>query len=194
MASGGRKNSPFLNPGKGPMQTTLGRFLPNCSQDLVLTVTTDKSGKKFNSSLLRFDLAKSAFVLPDQNTFDGKLKIIGLDTLKPSDIFLFGDFRGNKEPQVLRYNRDWRFDLKQLRFNDTTFSILGNIDFQGYEKDHNPKYYGILKICEGRFIDPAHTSLLLIGRNCKNWDKLTDRCTDYEQLPELPDFISVYSL
>lgn len=194
IASGAGNNSPFRNPGKGPVQTTIGRFLPNFPQDLVLIVTCDKTGKKFISSILRFDLAKSAFLPLDQNRLNGNLKIIGLDTLKSSDLFLFGDFRGKKEPGVLRYNRDWRFDLKELRFNDTTFRILANIDFQGYEKDHNPKYYGILKIIAGRFIDPAHTSLLLIGRNCKNWDKVTDRCTEYIKLPELPDFISVYSL
>lgn len=194
IASGTGTNSPFGNLSKEPVQITIGRFLTNFPQDLVLTVKGDKSGKKFYSSLLRFDLAHSGFIPVDQNRFDGNLKIIGLDTLKPSDIFLFGDFRGKKEPGVLRYNRDWRFDLKELKFNDTTFSILGNIDFQGYEKDHNPKYYGILKIDAGRFIDPARTSLLLIGRNCKNWDKMSERCTEYENIPELPDFFGVYSL
>ncbi len=194
MASGRRKNSPFVNPGYGQIKITLGRFLPHCPQDLILTVTGNQTGKKLTSSLLKFDFAQSAFVPPDQNTFDGKLKIIGLDTLKPSDIFLFGDFRGNKEPQVLRYNRDWRFDLKELNFNDTTFSILGNVDFHGYDKDHNPKYYGVLKLVAGRIIDPARTSLLVIGRNCKNDDFATDHCKEYQNLPELPDFISVYSI
>jgi hypothetical protein len=194
IASGTGQHYPFGNPGNGPTQTTIGRFLPNFPHDIVLTVTGDKTGRKFISSLLRFDMAHSTFVPVDQNRVDGNLKIIGLDTLKPSDQFLFGDFRGNTEPEILRYNRDWRFDLKELRFNDTTFSFLGNIDFQGYVKDHNPKYYGVLKICAGRFVDPARTSLLLIGRNCKHWDKVTDSCREYEQLPELPDFIGIYSL
>ena len=86
------------------------------------------------------------------------------------------------ETEILRYNRDWRYDLKQIRFSDSTFRVLANIDFLGYENDHNPKYYEMLKIIPGNFTDAKKTSLMVIGRN---------KTKPAAQI--LPDMIGVYS-
>ena len=194
IASGTGTKSPFQDPLNGKMKITIGRFLPGYVQDLLLIMKGNQSGKSCTSSLLKFDKSHGTFISANEKSNDGTLKIIGLDTLKPADQFIFGDFGGNKKPGILRYNRDWRYDLKELTFGENDFTIRGNIDFHGYEKDHNPKYYGILRIIAGRFIDPSRTSLLVIGRNCKNFDVSSGTCKEYQELPELPDFISVYSL
>ena len=92
----------------------------------------------------------------------------------------------------MRYNRDWRYDLKEIAFSDSAYHILNNIDFTGYSADHNPKYYEVLKLIPGRFTG-NQVSFIVIGRNCKNKDYNGKECSEYEDLPELPDFISVYS-
>jgi len=119
-------------------------------------------------------------------------KIIGIDTLKPGDQFFCGNFGPNASPVVMRYNRDWRYDLKEIAFSDSAYHILYSIDFAGYTADNNPKYYEVLKLIPGRFTG-NQASFIVIGRNCKTKDFDGNECSEYEDLPELPDFISVYS-
>lgn len=173
---------------------SVGQFLQGLKQDVLLTVAKNKqTGQKiyyltrFNDTGLRFEP-----VFPDSQQNYGKT--IGLDTLRLSDNFLTGHFDGKGAIGIFRYNRDWRFDLKQIRFNDTTFQIIQNIDFTGFLNDHNPKYYGVLSLIPGKFIDPGKTSLLVTGRNCKDIKFNGMDCKEYSDKSILPDFISIYSL
>ncbi|MCX6244911.1 MAG: hypothetical protein NTU98_09420 [Bacteroidetes bacterium] len=116
----------------------------------------------------------------------------GPDVLNPGDQILTGNF--GMPGLFLKYNRDWRFDLKLLSFENSGYCIHGNVDFKGYEKDHNPKYFEILRIIPGCFIEPGKTSLLVIGRNCKKSDPGTGKCIEFDDRPELPNTIQVYAL
>ena len=96
--------------------------------------------------------------------------------------------------KVFRYNRDWRYDLKEIRFNDSTFQVIANMDFSGYEKDYNPKYYEILRLVPAMLVSPGLTSFLVIGKNCKNKDPKEKECREFINLPVLPEIIQVFSL
>jgi hypothetical protein len=182
------------NTRKYDFKITSGRFLQKYSQDIVLTISGEKSKKGFLWSLLRFDPVSRSFIpcFTEKQNYHGKT--IGLDTLKPSDEFLSGNFDNSGKVRVFRYNRDWRYDLKEIRFNDSTFQIIANMDFSGYEKDFNPKYYEILRLFPAMLIDPGLTSLLVIGKNCKNRDPEAYECKEFVDIPSLPGMIGVYSL
>ncbi len=160
-----------------------GRFLPGMANDIVLTVTRSKTDGKYAYSLRKLNLSQNTWdpCFSEKQHYQGK--IIGVDTLKPADLFLFAS-RDRGKIAIFRYNRDWRYDMKEIRFNDTTFNILAGIDFHGYEQDRNPKYYESLKLIPGCFLDPQQTSFLTIGHVSK---------TRHYQA-KLPDFVHLYSL
>jgi hypothetical protein len=140
-----------------------GKFLANRKQDVLLTVFRHNGNNMFSYALTRFDQGR--FIPCFHNNKDFLGKTFGIDTLKPSDHFFTGVFDDSGLTKTFRYNRDWRYDLKEISFNDSSFSTLANIDFKGYSEDHNPKYYEMLDIFPGGFITPDRSSLLLIQKN-----------------------------
>ncbi|TSA26582.1 MAG: hypothetical protein D4R67_07645 [Bacteroidetes bacterium] len=181
------------NPGWVEFRAIAGPFLSSSGQDLVLTIFRELKNGKQSYSLLRYLSGDGKFteVFPDKQASAGLT--LGIDTLKLTDQLLPGDFLPGKPLTFLRYNRDWRYDLKDIRFNDTTFQVLSAIDFTGYEGDRNPKYYEILKLYTGNWIDPSFSSVLVIGRNCQDPDYAGGPCETYEENPALPDMLQLYS-
>jgi len=159
-----------------------GRFIPEISSDMLLAVTQSKQDHKVAYTLQRFNPAAKRWDpwFKEKSGYLGKT--IGLDTLKPSDQFLALTSREGGTT-FLRYNRDWRFDLKEIRFNDSTFDIRSNVDFIGYDADQNPKYYETLNLLSGHFLDQPNGSLLLVGHVAKN----------HHYQATLPDFVHLYS-
>ena len=100
-----------------------------------------------------------------------------------------GNYFGNKQT-TLKLNNDWRFDLKLME-NDL---ILGNVDFKGYPKDYNPKYYEFIKIVPGKFLSKNQTSLLVVVCNCADNDFKGIHCKTVEDLKYLPNSTQVYSI
>ncbi len=170
-----------------------GRFLQNYPQDLLLTISRGKSKSGYSWSLLRFEPAIRSFIpcLSKKQNFFGKT--IGLDTLKLSDEFFTGVFDNSGKTKTFRYNRDWRYDLKEIRFNDSTFQVIANMDFSGYDKDFDPKYYEVLRLFPAMLLNPGMTSLLVIGKNCKTRDPKNNECKEFIDIPALPATIGVYS-
>lgn len=169
-----------------------GHFLPARSQDGILAVCRDSHTRRCSYTLRYYSSSLRSFVpfFKGRNGISGG--ITGIDTLKPGDRFFIVNTGGTASPAILRYNRDWRFDLKQIAFSDSSYRILYNVDFAGYEADHNPKYYGVLRLIPGKYTG-THTSFIVIGKNCRNRGYDGKECDDYEELPGLPGFISLYS-
>jgi hypothetical protein len=185
---------PLWDPEQADLGITPGRFLARYPGELLLSVARIRKQNSTVYSLFRFDGASKKF-LP---CFPGKQEnlgiTIGLDTLKPEDEFFCGVFDASGIPRTFRYSRDWRFELKEIRFNDTTFQVLSNVDFTGYEKDRNPKYYEILMIIPGRFTDAGKNSFLVIARNCLEKEADGKKCRKFNELPALPNTLQVYSV
>jgi hypothetical protein len=170
-----------------------GRFLQKYPQDILLTISREKTKKGYFWSLVRFDPLSHSFIscFTEEQTYLGKT--IGLDTLKPSDEFFSGNFDHSGKVKIFRYNRDWRYDFKEIRFNDSTFQVIANMDFSGYEKDFNPKYYEILWLFPAILVDPGMTSFLVICKNCRNRDPENNECKEFIDNPALPGITGVYS-
>jgi len=166
-------------------RTFVGRFTGR-AQDQLLTVFTEKGSRKASYSIRGFNAGKLKPLFRSGNGNKGLT--IGLDTLKQNDIFYF--IKDGTGESILRLNRDWRFDLKEISFNDTTFVIRNNVDFSGYKADHNPKYYGNLRLIPGCFIKEGETSILVIGRNFVTKAAGNSKPVS---VPELPDFVDLYS-
>lgn len=194
LASGGNDPLKQWNTSDHFFKITPGRFLQKYPQDLLLTVYRERSKPGYSWSLLRFDPAGLSFIPCYDEKQNHLGKTFGLDTLKPSDEFLTGSFEKDGRIKVFRYNRDWRYDLKEIRFNDSTFQVLANVDFTGYEKDFNPKYFEILRLVPANLLNSGITSLLVIGRNCGKRDPKTNECKEFTELPALPGTLEIYSL
>lgn len=193
LASGDSDPLKQWNNLQNDFKITPGRFLQKYPQEILLTVSGDKTKPGYSWSLLRFDPASHSFN-PCFNEKQNHLgKTIGMDTLKPGDEIFTGTFDNSGKIQVFRYNRDWRYDLKEIRFNDSTFQIIANMDFTGHEKDFDPKYYEILRLVPAMLVNPRLTSLLVIGKNCKNKDPKQKECKEFINLPALPGTIQVFT-
>jgi len=174
-------------------KATSAPYLSDYKNDLVLTRFRDLKSGKDAYTLLRFLPGDNKFVKVFHDRHGSLGMTIGIDTLKLTDQLIPGIFHHGKPISFLRYNRDWRYNLKDIRFNDSTFQILASIDFAGYDRDRNPKYYEILKLHAGNWLDPDVTSLLVIGRNCKDQDYKGGNCNEYEEIPDLPNTLQLYS-
>ena len=171
---------PEWNTGQYELSVHPGHFLAGIPADLILTVTREKSTGRPAYTFRKYSKGYWLTVFPSKQGYCGLN--IGTDTLRPSDRFLLLNQKPGALPRVYRYDREWRYDLKEIQFNDTAFRILSAIDFQGYEKDHNPKYYEFLELLPGNFISPAEPGFMVIGHVAPE--------RHYQSI--LPDFISLY--
>lgn len=183
MAGGPGSINPAWTAEAGKSSVTADRFLPGHAADLLLSVSEGGKDGHRSWTLLRLDPGGKAWqpALPGSGPAGGRT--IGLDTLMPADRFFLVTGPDGK-PAMMRYNRDWRFDLKEIRFNDTTFAILSSIDFRGFDGNRNPKYYESLTLLPGRFLDRNTISLVVAGH--------MDPSRHYEAI--LPGFIDLYIL
>jgi hypothetical protein len=186
LASGDMERIREWDPATYDVKMTSGRFIRNVNKDLILSIYIDKTKHILRYSMHQYDPAGKKFSSRYSGWEGNPGKTIGVDTLKTSDRFFTGPFREGEADIILRYNRDWRYDLKMIEFNDTTFRIMASMDFSGYEKDFNPKFYEALRLLPGRWIDPGKCSMMVIAKNTKQ--------KEYENLPYLPNSIQVYSL
>ena len=193
LASGAGSPNSQWNSDKMDYMITAGHFLVKYNQDILLTVGKEKGKSAGSFSLFRFDLVKKIFIscFPEKQNNLGKTT--GLDTLSPWDEYLTGTFDNTGRTRVFRYNHEWRYDLKEIQFNDSSFRVIANMDFHGYDQDHNPKYFEILRLLPGKLVKPGMTSFLVIGKNCKEHDQNSKECIRFEDQQELPNTIQVYS-
>ncbi len=174
-------------------KATAAPYLSAYKNDLILTRFRDLKTGKDAFTLLRFLPGDNKFVKVFHDSHGSISLTIGIDTLKMTDQIVPGRFHQGKPITFMRYNRDWRYDLKDIRFNDSTFQILNTIDFAGYTGDQNPKYYEILNLHAGNWLDPDVTSVLVIGRNCKDPGYIGGDCMGYEDVLDLPNMLQLYS-
>jgi len=172
------------NKGNLELGVSVGKFIPGSVGEQVLSVARHKSDGTYSYTLLRFNTSRKKWdpVFSDKQNFNGKT--IGLDTLKPTDLFFTAGTGNGNDVKVFRYNRDWRYDLREIRFNDTTFGIIASVDFHGYDRDQNPKFYETLLMIPGYFRDASSFSFLTIGSVAKE--------RQYDSV--LPDFVHLYSI
>ena len=172
---------PIWNSINNDLKIVKGNFLKKFNKEVLLTVYKTKKARTYNYTIFAFNENTKAFDSFYIINGESRGEIIGLDTLKSTDLFIVGNYDNDKQDELLRFNKDWRYNLKEIKFNDTTFAITSNIDFAGFKKSQNPKYYEDLEIISGYFLHKNFSSLMTIKRNRK------------EEINYLPNSIEIYS-
>jgi len=148
------------------VQLCAGRFIAKNKMNL-LTIHQNSS----LSSVYEFNGASFNKVL------QGPLFTGIYDTLHVVDSYWAVDVDHNGVDELICYKNGWRYNMKLLSITKQDgAAIKWNIDFKGYEKDFNPKYYETLQI-----IPMNDASFLLLMRNAK-------------EVSWLPAAVDVYSL
>ena len=120
-----------------------------------------------------------------------KTNVAGIIT--PDDKLFPGNYTEEKQT-FLKLNTEWRFDLKLLEKEDFEYLIIGNVDFKGYPKDYNPKYFEFVKLITGKFLSKEKTSVLIVMCNCADADFSGMKCDQIENLPFLPNSVQLYNI
>ena len=183
ISANGNKECFHYFPGKGRFEKVKFTPSPGRNDEQVIV---ERLGNG-NYSAKQYDPSTKKYI----QVYTGKS--VGRDTLKPGDRVFTGFMDATGRSHTFRYNRDWRFDLKEIRFSDTAFQVIANIDFTGYEEDHNPKYYEKLVILQGKFISSAFTSFCVVAGNCHKTKGGAPDCTKWANLPVLPDKVQIYN-
>ena len=120
-----------------------------------------------------------------------KTNVAGIIT--PDDKLFPGNYTEEKQT-FLKLNTEWRFDLKLLEKEDFEYLIIGNVDFKGYPKDYNPKYFEFVKLITGKFLSKEKTSVLIVMCNCADANFNGKKCDQIENLPFLPNSVQLYNI
>ncbi len=137
---------------------------------------------QFNKASGTLEEANAAISKADSGLFNSKTRIY------------HGDFTGRGRQEFLKYDTEWRFDLKLMEKDATGYTIISTVDFSGYKNDYNPKYYEHLKIIPGRFSSAKKTSVIAIMRNCADSNFNGTNCNVFENLDYLPNSIQLYTI
>ena len=129
-----------------------------------------------------------------------KLKINIQDLQEPMNtIFSSDDIlcrvhkKGESADEIFSINNRRRFELKNIKIDKNGFYISSTIEFSGFPKGRNPKYYEFPYFVPGRFTENNH-EVLCILRNCSDKDFDGRKCSEYDAMSNLPNAIQLYSL
>jgi hypothetical protein len=157
-------------------QMVSGKFIKPEGNDNILLFYRERSSGKCFYKLFDIDSDAGKFTCLQQGSFDNKC-----DTLYPEYNYFARDIDGDGISELISFGNSWRFDMKLIRFTEKDYRIQGNLDFKGYEADHNPKYYENLMIATGYFTNMKALSLFTV-------------CMNKHLIPDLPETMGIYSL
>lgn len=120
------------------------------------------------------------------NVSQTKLKV-QLHNHKETDMF----FDWNND-SYLKFNTDWRFDLKLFSTQNGNLIQDKNIELSKNKKGLKPKYYEYTKLWTGHFISNKGKQLLVSYLNCADADYDGNNCNSIENNDQFPNGISIY--
>ncbi len=173
-----KKSIGFLATGSEVSQQSnmvCGNFISELSPNILMLYQGGRSRKCY-LKMFSIDAKEGFNTCLYQANFDNKC-----DTLYPDNTYFVTDLDGDGKSELISYRHEWRFDMKLISFTEKAYDILANIDFKGYQKDYNPKYYENLLLCMGNFSGRKSFSIFTA---CMNHSIITD----------LPDGLGLYSL
>ncbi len=173
-------NITWTKPDNRPFVSNL--FSGNKNDALVMLDSTYFYTLQFNKNSGVLEETKATFQAADSGLFNSKTLIYQ------------GDFTGRGRQELLKYNTEWRFDLKLMEKDAFGYLIISTIDFTGYKNDYNPKYYEFLRIIPGKFTSSKKTSIITVMRNCADNDFNGKDCKFIENLDYLPNSTQLYTI
>lgn len=118
-----------------------GKFIAAIKNEQILTVFEHKNDTVSSFAMLHFNQQNNSLKSIYTKNATGKGQEIGIEQLRVTDILNVSDFDGDNISEIVRINREFRYDIKLIRFFDESFEVQGNIEFSGYEGNSNPKYF-----------------------------------------------------
>jgi hypothetical protein len=179
---------PLWNPNSNAYS---GDFNTDGKTDVLLVETKTNTWKILNFTGKEWILVSEGKD-PKKEWISNKKTVVA-GVINPGDTLFPGNYTEQKQT-YLKLNTDWRFDLKLLEKEDSGYLIIGNVDFKGYPKDYNPKYFEFVKLITGKFLSKEKTSVLVVMCNCADADFSGKKCDQIENLPFLPNSVQVYSI
>jgi hypothetical protein len=83
---------------------------------------------------------------------------------------LTGNYDDDPDEELLVLTTDTRFDIKLINRTPAGFEITNQVDFTGYDRNENPKYYELAMVASGYFEGRRNekSSLLISMKNSGN--------------------------
>lgn len=149
----------LIYPDGNNIKAFSGYFFNEKSKELLLIYLQNRENKYeffyFDESEIRWK--------PSPNHENKSLE--AFDKLCFFNSFWVGNFYTDNLDRLLMLNLSERFNLKMVEFNRLTYNILANIDFTGFTKPQNPKFYETRRIICGNFIDNDMTDVMIFQDN-----------------------------
>ncbi len=136
----------------------------------------------------------SALELINDQFIEKEFSVNYQSVFSPNDFIYEGNYTGSTTNEFIKLNTDARFDLKLITSAAAEYIINATLDFKGYEKDYNPKYYEFTKLVSGNFINEKQSSFITFSCNCLDADFNGKKCNIIENLSFLPNTVSLYSI
>lgn len=155
-----------------------GNFVHPAENVFLLFFTEKKSGK-CSYKMYTVDYTEHSLEMLVQGTFDNKC-----DTLCPDNSYFKCDMNNDKIDELISFSDGWRYDGKVISFNNGGYVIDANIDFAGYPKDYNPKYFEKLTVVAGNFMEKNTTSVFTFCGSLKN---------KHSSFADMPPYIGIFS-
>jgi hypothetical protein len=125
-----------------------GQFINSGPNDNLIIFYTEKKSGRCYYKIYGFDNKVQHIETLVQGVFDNKC-----DTLYPDNSFFSCDINNDKIDELISCSNGWRYDTKLVTFTKDGYDIKADIDFTGYLKDYNPKYFENLTMVAGNFIE-----------------------------------------
>jgi len=141
---------PESDPTRYEYKMACGQFLNSAKNDNIIVFSRDKKSGRCFYKIFGSDNNPRNFEALVHGDFDNKC-----DTLSPDNTYFPCDFNNDKLDELISFSNGWRYDAKLVSFNKDGYTILANIDFTGYPKDFNPKYYEKQAMVPGNYAEKS---------------------------------------
>lgn len=96
--------------------------------------------------------------------------------------------------EIFALDQTGHFNLRRIRKDEKGFYVSSTFDFNGYDYDHNPKYYEQLQVVKGSFTSSGKMELFVVYFNCADQGFDGKRCKSMENIQDLPNGAALYQL
>ena len=167
-----KNNNKLVNAEFGNLKCIKGKLINNSEQ--ILLVYLQNKSDKYN--LFEYNKSNHSWVLSSSHVNKSSQSFDKLAFL--NDYYIFTNVI-DSTIGLLQFNKTERFDLKFVTFNKLSYEIMFNIDFVGFPRKQNPKYYEQCKIITGNFIGDDNMEVIIFQDNYQKVDWLTQKVEIY---------------
>ncbi|MBN2778720.1 MAG: hypothetical protein JXR36_13830 [Bacteroidales bacterium] len=167
-----KSNNKLVNSEFGNLKYIKGKFIGNSNQ--VLLVYMQNKNDKYN--IFDYNKSNHSWILSNSHINKSSQSFDKLAFL--NDYYIFTNVI-DSTIGLLQFNKTERFDLKFVKFNKLSYEIMFNIDFVGFPRKQNPKYYEQCKIITGNFFGDDNMEVIIFQDNYQKVDWLTQKVEIY---------------